>query len=98
MAQPLSIAELEELVVDRARGFDRDVTPDFVHVYEDPHSESGKTLVVEIATNRPDDRKNWAKQRLRLSQQIRDLLIEKGDDRYPVLIVFGRDEWPKRDD
>lgn len=98
MQTALSNSDVEKLVAEEAKQLDRDVTPDLVHVYEDPHSSDGRKLIVEIAVKRHADRADWTKQRLRFSQAVRDMLIEKGDDRYPVLVIFGPDEWAHRND
>lgn len=96
MDAALTIPEVERLVAEQAKRFDRTVTPDFVHVYENPDSAHGETLVVQVAAHRPADRKGWIELRLRFSQAIRDMLIQHGDDRYPVLEIFGREEWAGR--
>lgn len=95
----LTDQEVRLLVAERAKEIDRSLTPDFVQVHEDPHSSEGRRLIVEIATNgRPQDKQEWARKRLRLTQGIRDALLARGDERYPLLLVFSRDEWPVRND
>ncbi|MBC7667629.1 MAG: hypothetical protein H7236_04005 [Gemmatimonadaceae bacterium] len=94
----LNIANFEREVAERAKQLDRDVTPDFVHVYENPDSAESGALIVQIAARRPNNRKDWTQQRLRFSQAIRDLLLEHGDERYPLVQIFGPEEWALRND
>lgn len=98
MDATLSITDIEKLVAERAKKIDGAFNPDQIHVYEDPHPTNGSALVVQISANRPDDRELWTRLRLRLSQAIRDALLERGDDRYPLIEVFGPDEWAGRND
>jgi hypothetical protein len=98
MDASLSIPDVERLVAERAQRIGRPFIPDQVHVYEDPYSVSGDALVVQVGARRPDDRKAWIKLRLRLSREIRDALVERGDERYPLLEVFEPEEWAGRND
>jgi hypothetical protein len=96
MDASLSIAEIEHLVAERARKADRAFAPGQIHVFEDPHSTDGRTLIVQVSAKRPDDLKDWTRLRLRFSQSVRDALVERGDDRYPLIEVFEPEEWAGR--
>ncbi len=98
MNASLSIPDIENLVAIQAGQIDRALTPEHVHVYEDPYANYDGALIVQISVRRPADRKTWIKQRMRLSQAIRDALVERGDERYPLLEVFEPEEWAGRDD
>ena len=97
-ASALTIAEIRNLVVERARNLDDAITLDRVDIYEDPFAADGDTLIIQIASKRPADARIWTEKRLRFAQSIRDLLLENGEDRYPVLQFFGPDEWAGRND
>jgi hypothetical protein len=94
----LSMPDIEQLVATRASQLDRALRPEHVHVHEAPYATDDGALIVQIAVKRPDDQKEWIKLRLRLSQAIRDALLERGDERYPLLEVFEPEEWAGRDD
>jgi hypothetical protein len=96
MEAALSNTEIEKLVGERAKQLDRVFTLGPIHVYEDPHSTDGGAIIVQISARRPDNLKDWTRLRLRLSQAIRDALVERGDDRYPVIEVFEPEEWAGR--
>lgn len=96
MDSRLTIPEIEKLVSEEAKQLDTTITPDLVSVYEDPFSFGDETLVVQIATRRPADRQEWTVRRLRFSQAIRDLLVLRGDERFPLLEVFEPEEWAGR--
>jgi hypothetical protein len=98
MDAPLSIPEIERLVVERARAVDLSVTADQVRVYENPSSTDDGTLIVQIVAKRPDNRNDWICRRLRFSQAVRDALVQRGDDRFPLIEVFAPEEWAERDD
>ena len=92
----LSIPDVEKLVVDSAKQLDGGVTKDRVHVYEYANSITGDSLIVQIAARRPENQAEWTKLRLRFSQTVRDMLVARGDERYPVIEVFAPDEWARR--
>ena len=96
MDASLSIPEVEKLVAERAQQINGGFTPGEIHVFEDPHSTDGGALIVQISTRRPDDRKDWTRKWLRFSQSVRDALVERGDDRYPLIEVFEPEEWANR--
>lgn len=98
MMAALSIPDVEKLVADSANQLDGGVTREGVHVYEDSSADDGSWLVVQIVARRPDNREEWTKRRVRFSQAIRDKLLARGDERYPVIEVFGPDEWARRND
>jgi hypothetical protein len=95
---PFSIPEIERLVLDEARAIDRAFVPEHVHVFESPDATDHGTLIVQIVARRPENRKDWTQSRLRFSQAIRDLLVNRGDDRYPLIEVFAPEEWGNRND
>ncbi|GEM_PF-3131615 len=94
----VDIAELERQIAEKAKVFDRDVTSDFVHVYEDPDGTENQTLIVQVAAKRLGSGKDWVQHRLRFSQAIRDWLIAHGDERYPLVQIFQPEEWALRND
>jgi hypothetical protein len=97
MAAALDIVDLCRRVAERAQQFDHDVTVARVHAYEDPHAGKGGALIIQVAAKRGKDRGDWARKRLRFSQAVRDMLLERGDERSPVVQIFAPDEWAKRD-
>lgn len=98
MAAALDIVDFRRRVAERAQQFDRNVTSACVHVYEDPDSGESGALIIQVAAKRGNDRSDWSRKRLRFSQAIRDLLVERGDERSPVLQIFAPEEWAKRND
>lgn len=98
MTAQLNIADFGREVAEKARLFDRDVTPDLVYVYEDADSADSGAVIVQVAAKRSGDRKAWTQQRLRFSQAVRDLLLMHGDDRFPIVQIFAPEEWARRND
>jgi hypothetical protein len=96
MDTSLSISEIERLVAERAQRIDRGFNLGQIHVFEEPDSTDGGALIVQISAKRPDDLKDWTRMRLRFSQSVRDALVERGDDRYPLIEVFEPEEWADR--
>ena len=90
----LNVPDVEKLVAERARQFGDPFDPERVHVYENPYSSyGGSTLVVQISARRPENREEWTRLRQRFSQAIRDVLVEHGDERFPLIEVFEPEEW-----
>jgi hypothetical protein len=98
MNAPLSISEIEGLVLEEARAIDHALAPEQVHVFEGPDATDQGTLIVQIVARRPQSRKDWTRSRLRFSQAVRDRLVKRGDDRYPLIEVFAPEEWGSRND
>jgi hypothetical protein len=98
MSTPLSIPEIEGLVLEEAKAIDRALAPDQVHVFESPDATDLGTLIVQIVARRPKGRMDWTRSRLRFSQAVRDRLVKHGDDRYPLIEVFSPEEWHHRND
>ena len=96
MEATLSNSQIEELVGERARQVDRTFALGPIHVFEDPHATGEGAVIVQISARRPADRKNWTRLRSRLSLAIRDALVERGDNRYPLIEVFEPEEWASR--
>jgi hypothetical protein len=67
-------------------------------VYEDPGSGESGALIIQVAAKRGNVRSNWTQRRLRFSQAVRDMLLERGDERSPVVQIFAPEEWAKRND
>ena len=96
MDQQLSIAEVIDLVSEGARQVELELQPGHLDVYEQPNADDGNALVVQVGIRRPNNQLAWTMKRLRFAQAIRDALLERGDQRYPLVEVFGPEEWAAR--
>jgi hypothetical protein len=96
MDRALSIPDIEKLVAERATHVDGSFRLDHVHVYEEPSSDDDNALIVQVSARRPNNQQDWTRLRIRFTQAIRDALLERGDERYPLVQVFGPEEWASR--
>lgn len=93
----LAYDDVKQLVLESAGSLKDKVFVRDADVRETVTSEDEPALLIRLAVARPENRKDWVVTRLRLSQAIRDHLLEKGDDRYPFLVIFSPEEWAARD-
>lgn len=91
------LLNVRELVLDSTRSFEDEVGIKDAEVVERVDADGSPTLLIKLRADPHQTGRSWTETRFRISQRIRDELLQIGDFRYPILAMYSEREWQARD-
>lgn len=91
------LTTVRDLVLDSTKSFKDVVGIEDAEVVERVDADGSATLLIKLRAEPHQTGRNWTETRFRISQRIRDELLQIGDLRYPILAMYSEREWQDRD-
>lgn len=92
-----NLVTVRDLVLDSTKSFKEAVGIEDAEVVERVDADGSPTLLIRLRAEPHQTGRNWTETRFRISQRIRDELLQIGDFRYPIVAMYSEREWPDRD-